>query len=359
MGLMWEVLSGSKRRDEVLAAHAEAVAAGESVNRPPTPRVQFRWGVVDVLEVCEPERPCAKCGLEPECTGRAKRGVVTVTVSAGRAEPRGGEPAGGHIPIDDALSMKERVSASAWESEMLCLRPKRDDAVLPEFDEGVHVFGSLGDELDGPPTYTAPEAADVLAPVRVPVTRAPGRGEGEVEPGGCLVAGMDFGFRAPTVILWARVDESGVARVVRESVTRGVKLERHVALLRGDGGLGRVKWVGVDPAGNARHEQTGRSNVTAMREAGLTVRSRRSVLHEGLALVRARLAPATGGEPRLLIHRRCQQLIEAMHRYRYPEHNPATLEPKKDGFDHAVDALRYLVLNLDRPVRVRNSDQAG
>ena len=33
----------------------------------------------------------------------------------------------------------------------------------------------------------------------------------------------------------------------------------------------------------------------------------------------------------------------------YPEGRPESTEPVKDGFDHAADALRYLVVNLDEP----------
>jgi len=328
MGLMWEVVGGARRPvdlRELMARRHESGAPPDpaSISAPPTgptappaPRVLFRWGVVDVLEPCEPARPCAKCNLFDECQGRAK---VDPAVGAG------------HIPIDDAVAMKERVPLTVWESEMLCLRPRRDDAVLPEFDESLHVYDA--------PLLAEPDAQATL------------------------IAGMDFGFRAPTVILWARIDDDGVVRVEREHVVQGVTLARHIEQLGGsiDPAAATTRaaaaptvaprWIGVDPAGGNRHEQTGRSNILALREAGLVVRARRSGLQEGLVLIRARLRPASGTAPRLYIHRRCHHLIESMQRYRYPEDNPATIEPRKDGFDHAVDALRYMILNLDRPHR--------
>jgi hypothetical protein len=58
---------------------------------------------------------------------------------------------------------------------------------------------------------------------------------------------------------------------------------------------------------------------------------------------------AVGTTPRLYIHRRCAKLIESLARYHFPEDRPESLEPVKDGSDHAVDALRYLVVCLDRP----------
>lgn len=108
----------------------------------------------------------------------------------------------------------------------------------------------------------------------------------------------------------------------------------------------RASWVGVDPAGNQRSLQSGVSEVTALRRAGLTVRDRRFGLEAGLRMVRARLAPASGS-PTLFIHARCATLIESLERYHYRADRPQSDAPVKDGADHAVDALRYLVQNLD------------
>ncbi|MBM4108902.1 MAG: hypothetical protein FJ255_08865 [Phycisphaerae bacterium] len=270
----------------------------------------FRWGVADVLGPCADGRACgveegdgfrATCPLWGECRGRAKA----------RAH--------GHISIDDAIGMKSRVSLATWEAEMLCLRPRRTDAVLPEFEVGLHLR--------------------------------------EVEPaeGAALVAGMDFGYRAPTAVLWAWHDPAGVLWIVDERVEAGMVLDDHLGAIReGRGrrvGWGVPEWIGVDPAGRAVSEQTGLSPVQVMRKAGLAVRDRRLSVEEGLGLIRARLKPACGGV-RLMVHPRCTTLIESLERYHYRPEDPADERPVKDGSDHAVDALRYLVLNLDRPPRV-------
>jgi len=71
-------------------------------------------------------------------------------------------------------------------------------------------------------------------------------------------------------------------------------------------------------------------------------------VQEGLALLRARLRPAAAGvAPRLFVHARCARLVESLERYHYRPDKPESLEPVKDGHDHAVDALRYMVQNLD------------
>lgn len=276
-------------------------------------RRMFRWGVVDVLEECAPRHLCGqpdgtRCDLWEECAGRAKgRGVHA-----------------GHVRVDDALAMKRRVGKATWESEMLCRRPRRRDAVVPEFDPGVHV------------------------------------GKFEPPAGGMFVAGMDFGMRAPTVVLWACVDESGVVWVLDERSASGQVLEAHVeAMRRGLAREGREgerregwplpAWVGIDPAGRARNDQTGLSAAQVLLKAGFAVRAVRRPLRVGLELLRARLAPAVGA-PRLYVHERCAVLISSLERYHYPTDNPESDEPVKgEGHDHAVDALRYLVQNLDAP----------
>lgn len=270
-----------------------------------TPRRVFKWGVVDVLDACDDRHSCVSdegaCPLVAECAGMAKRRS---------RRPRGPGEVAGHIGIDEAIGLKRRVGDEAWRAEMLCLRPQRSDCVLPEFDERVHVVGSIPDSARR----------------------------------GVCVAGMDFGIRSPTVVLFAHVDPGGVLWVVGEHAQSDTALDEHVrVIMRNDPSPG---WIGVDPAGRQRGLQTGISDVQAMRRAGLVVKDRRLGLHEGLRLIRARLRPASGG-PRLYIHRSCTRLIDSMRKYHYPKDQPFTDTPAKDGHDHCVDALRYLIQNLD------------
>lgn len=270
-------------------------------------RSLFQWGVVDVLARCTDEYACARCPLQEECAGKAKLRTPSDA---------------GHVSIRDAIDMKRRVALTVWQSEMLCARPRRSDAVLPEFDARTHV------------THALPSAETLT-----------------------FVAGMDFGFRAPTVILWGALDERGVLTIVDERVASGVVLDEHIAAIVHSRPTSasqmwpRLAWIGVDPAGNATNDQTGESSVLRLRKAGLLVKSRRMGVTDSLNLLRARLAPAAGG-PTLFIDARCKHLIESLERYHYPTNRPEDDTPVKgDGFDHAVDALRYLVHNLDAPYR--------
>ena len=111
--------------------------------------------------------------------------------------------------------------------------------------------------------------------------------------------------------------------------------------------LEEIAAIGADPAGKQRSGQTGVSNADVLRTHGFIVRDRTIGFHEGLNLVRRRLAPADASPPRLLIHERCRKLIEALERYHFPEDQPESLTPVKDGTDHAADALRYLIAGHD------------
>jgi hypothetical protein len=204
---------------------------------------------------------------------------------------------------------------------MLCQRPQRTNTVLPEFDPKVHVF-----EHAGP-------AADAISH---------------------WALGMDFGIRAPTAIVWCAVGHDSTLWVMDERVVAGEVLEEHIKAIKR--GLERDDipawpqplYIAPDPAGNSVNDQTGISPIKVLHQHGYQTRISRSESVQGLSLVRARFAPATGEAPRLYIHARCKVLIECPERYHYPKNLESNL-PVKGEVDHAIDALRYLVQVLDKP----------
>ncbi|MFG0282881.1 MAG: hypothetical protein ACF8R7_00525 [Phycisphaerales bacterium JB039] len=270
-------------------------------------RTLFRWGVLDVLE---------RCGDEHECESEADGPCPLLVECEGRAKDRQRD---GHIPVGDAITLKGRVSLATWDSEMLCRRPSTSHLVLPEFDAAVHVREAPAEQA-----------------------------------GWMYVGGMDFGFRAPAVVLWGAVDPEGRLWILAERSVRACTLEAHIRAMRA-APWPRPAWLGVDPAGSAVSGQTGQSDIQRLQAAGFDVRWRASRLRDGLELIRARLRPADG-EPRLFISPRCATLIRSMESYHYDERNLDAETPVKDGADHAVDALRYLVLNLDRRYRTKRGD---
>jgi hypothetical protein len=254
----------------------------------------IHWCLLEVLEHCPKDRVCDDCPLWNDCKGKAKD------------KPKGE----GFVKIDDAIRMKRRVSLATWDAEMMCRNPKGERSVFQAFDPAKHV---------------RPEA-----PLRA--------GEDEL----CL--GVDFGYANPFVCLWVRRDRD-VTHVIDEYVQPQTVTPRHLKEIASRG-HGQIAWVGCDPAGSAKSDQTAESNLDLFKKAGHKVRTRGSHIIEGLTMIRDALDPGAGGA-RLFIHPRCKRLIQAMTAYR---NNDKGELPVKDGVhDHLIDALRYFYVNTKGP----------
>lgn len=329
MGLMYTIVEQSRNSAWWLERATKGEKASMLAQVGESTRMLFRWSVVDVLETCEAHEECAACVLLPECQGLAK----------GRTES-------GHLRIEDARQMKGRVSEATWQAEMLCQRPRRDDAVLPEFDESVHVR-----EHD-------------VKPGSGYLTREGVEQEG---PGGrrlaiderMLVAGMDFGMRAPCAIVWALVgpvlDPRGGVRlhvqVVDAYVRAGRTMSEHIKALD-ESPWGTPVWIAADPAGHQRSVIDGQTAIGMIRKAGHRVVAHRMGIAEGVEVLRRMLKPASG-TPTLLIDPRCRAVKEGMARYHYSSTNERSELPEKDGPDHVIDALRYLVMACEKSAELR------
>jgi hypothetical protein len=246
-----------------------------------------KWCLMEVLERCPLSRDCTTCPLWEDCRGRAKA------------------QCDGFFRIDDAITMKRRVSRQTWESEMLCLRPSIRGTVFPSFDRATHVAC-------------------------------------EAEPGSKLDLAVDFGFSNPFVCLWVERTDTGRVVVHDEYVREQRTIDEHLAeIARRGWALSRR--LACDPAGTSRNDQTGRSSVMRLRERGFVVVHRVSRIIDGIERIRAALSPAHG-PGRLRIHARCVRLIRALESYRYPASGGEI--PEKDGVhDHLIDALRYWFVN--------------
>ncbi|HQY87097.1 MAG TPA: hypothetical protein PK402_00465, partial [Tepidisphaeraceae bacterium] len=249
-----------------------------------------RWCLIDVLERCAPERDCKTCELWNDCEGIAKT------------------KCDGFVSIDDAIAMKKRVSLPTWHAEMLCRRPSVRGSVFPMFDPALHVR------------------------------------EFEIDSEDEISLGVDFGFAAPFVCLWI-VTHANEVRIIDEYVQPQRTIDDHITAIRARRWPAPIH-IACDPAGAGRSEQTARSSVQLLRQAGFTVRFRATRILDGVEAIRALLQPASGS-PKLLIHPRCRQLIRALLGYRNARVGDSFSElPVKDGeHDHLIDALRYGLMN--------------
>jgi hypothetical protein len=265
------------------------------------PMKVFRWNALDVVARCPEHLACAGCVLWDDCGGRAKSAT-------------------GFVPVQDLIDQWHRTSKATWAAEMMCRRPSLADAVYPQFDPQLHVR----------------------------------RFSDSVESHLCI-GGMDFGMRSPHVMLWAAVIGEGLnarVHILDEYVATDRTLDQHLRAIKQQSAERNypdaegLRWVGVDPAGGQRNGHTGLTDIAVLKQAGYRVRAARSPIREGIEIIRRRLDRGT-----LLIDPRCQQLIRDLTAYRFDPNRPDRDTPLKDGPDHTCDALRYLLVNLDRAAK--------
>ncbi len=248
----------------------------------------IKWCLLDVLEKCDPGRPC------DDCAGRGMQG--------NRQDPLRG-------------FLRDRR------------RHRHEEARQPR------VLG-IGDAV--PP---ADGGALRLPAILDGYSRArDGRGDGRKR----VVVGDGFWLLCALVCLWIRQVPGGAVHVIDEYVQPGRTMAEHIEQIR-QRNWGAARLVACDPAGAARHEQTALSDVQLLKSAGFVVRHRSSRIQDSLELVRTAVCSGTG-EVKLYIHPRCKRLIAAMHGYRYADGGSEL--PIKDGtHDHLMDALRYFFVN--------------
>ena len=253
----------------------------------------FKWCIWETIEKCT-GRNCSQCPLSGDCQGRAK----TAT---------------GYLKIDDCITQMRRSSRPGWESEMLCIRPSRDNVVFGEFDPALHVR---------PMDY---------------------------DPNLPLYRTLDFGFVNPFVCLWIQVDHEGTVRVIDEYLRNRSTIDAHAAEIKARTPCReeQVAATFCDPAGAGQNDVTGTSAVRELRSLGIVTKCRRSTILEGIELVR-RAIRSGDGRSSLVIAPHCSRLIEALQCYHYPDTGRTALGelPLKDGvYDHPIDALRYFFIN--------------
>lgn len=161
-------------------------------------------------------------------------------------------------------------------------------------------------------------------------------------PMGRLVGGMDFGFTAPFAALAATVynDEDGREQIYvwYERYRSKTLLAQHALALPKE-----VFWF-ADPSEP--------DSIVELRRAGHTVRKATNAILVGIDAVNARISSGT-----LRIANTCTALRAEVQSYRYPS-NKITETPMKE-MDHAMDALRYLIMGVDRRrVAARPQDAA-
>jgi hypothetical protein len=157
-------------------------------------------------------------------------------------------------------------------------------------------------------------------------------------PVGTKVGGLDFGLRNPFAAVWGVLDRDGVFWLTGEHYARDQTLAYHAKHLPRD-----VMWY-ADPEG-ARE-------IKELLVAGFKVRRADNQVTPGLAAVRARVETGT----LKVVQGCCPNLLAEAALYRYDPDSKSE-KPIKE-YDHALDALRYVVSRIDwkQMARIRKQD---
>jgi len=172
------------------------------------------------------------------------------------------------------------------------------------------------------------------------------------------LAGLDWGYSSEGVCLWAVVDGSGRLYVEDEYVFNGRRkkqiaseVAQEIARRNRQRGV-RLKGIYADPSMWFPQGQSGESIAETFGRHGVPLTRANNDRINGWARLRAwlRMMPHDadlGERPYLAIHPRCHYLIRTFPQVVMDPTHPEDLET--DGPDHALDALRYLVMGRPAP----------
>lgn len=155
------------------------------------------------------------------------------------------------------------------------------------------------------------------------------------------VRAIDFGFTNPFVCLWGAIDHDGRLYLYREHYQASVRTAehaQHILRLSGDERYGFT---------TADHDAAERAELTS---AGIRTEAAFKEVTAGIQTVKNRLVKQGDGKPRLLFFNTLKNTLSEIYDYRWATGNDshnAKEEPVKLN-DHAMDALRYMVMALDR-----------
>jgi phage terminase large subunit len=153
------------------------------------------------------------------------------------------------------------------------------------------------------------------------------------------VEGVDFGYTNPFVYLRGAVDSDGRLWIFDERYVARQTVQVHAEAIK-EFPNRRPDWTVAD------HDAEDRATLHA---AGIHTLAAIKDVSRGIAAVKERLKVQPDGRPRLFVTQNCKQTISEFYDYAWaPAKNGRNSreEPVKDR-DHAMDALRYIVAQLD------------
>lgn len=154
------------------------------------------------------------------------------------------------------------------------------------------------------------------------------------------IVGMDFGWSDPTALVFGALDrDTGMLYVTFEYAMSGKTPDAHLSDLRTMSAADCLWWANVmgDPAGQASSQRDGQNLFEIYREKGLDLYKAENARSAGILTCLQMMM-----DGRLKIFKdRCPKLLNELKTYAYNAKGEI-----KDGNDHLLDAMRYMVMGL-------------
>lgn len=161
-----------------------------------------------------------------------------------------------------------------------------------------------------------------------------------------FISGMDFGTRAPAAYLLCAVTEDDTLEVIGEHYQEQWTISQHARAIHKLLAGREVLWMVADPEDRGARLSLAREHgipSIAAKKAPGSIRSGINAISERLAI------NPISGQPALVVHECCTNLIREMEGYCWAPSKGAEVKDKPaPGSDHAIDALRYICSKLAR-----------
>ena len=153
------------------------------------------------------------------------------------------------------------------------------------------------------------------------------------------VAGVDWGYAHPSVILVVGLDSDGRGHVVAEYYERRRRIGEVVTAAQSLMAQWNIGTFYCDPSEPA--------NIAEFANAGLPALAADNAVLAGIQRIKARLAVAGDGRPRLAVAPQCVNLISEFEGYCWKGGRSGLKDEPEKINDDAMDALRYAIMGID------------
>jgi phage terminase large subunit len=151
-----------------------------------------------------------------------------------------------------------------------------------------------------------------------------------------VIAGVDWGFANPGVIVVLGVDGDGRAWVLAEVYERRRRVEEWVEMAAQMRDLWGISGFYCDPSEP--------EYIKAFRERGLKAEGADNAVLPGIQAVKNALAQRGDGTVGLTISPDCVHLLSEFEQYQWAENRHGIKDEPVKANDHAMDAMRYAIM---------------